>query len=430
MHKTVAEICLTLDGIAERLFELNSETDYLTTSRAWYMPSVNPASLSQVAADFSKNLKMSNILEVNDSEETLLSEALSSLQELRNSTIDRLYSDPERAVSGYLHTLNYVSLILQPIVGWTAIQKENLPSALVRKIQNAERLVDKLTPDKIELTTKIANILDATAAAEALPTTLQELKDTLKEVRNASASSSEHLGIITENRKKSEGSYAAITGIENDTNQLAQQVSEAYRIATTTGLAAAFDNRALKLGRSVYVWVAGLTIALGLLALVGYSRISAMKEALDSVPLEPSRVWFQIILSILGLGAPVWFAWIATKQISQRFRLSEDYAFKASVAKAYEGYRREAVRIDPDFEKALFASALTRLDEAPLRLMELSTHGSPMHELANSAVASSVISTVAGIKDRFSSRSNATKNTTQKQETQVVPAQEEDKHEG
>lgn len=92
----------------------------------------------------------------------------------------------------------------------------------MRKIQNAERLVDKLTPDKLELQDKIASILETTAAAEALPATLQELKDTLKEVRNASATSSEHLGIIAENRKKSESSYSAITDIESDTTQLAQ----------------------------------------------------------------------------------------------------------------------------------------------------------------------------------------------------------------
>ncbi|MDP0953213.1 hypothetical protein Q6283_28445, partial [Klebsiella pneumoniae] len=65
-------------------------------------------------------------------------------------------------------------------------------------------------------------------------------------------------------------------------------------------------------------------------------------------------------------------------------RLAEDYAFKASVAKAYEGYRKEAARIDPQFEARLFGSALTRLDEAPLRLVEIGSHGSPWHELATS----------------------------------------------
>ena len=80
----------------------------------------------------------------------------------------------------------------------------------------------------------------------------------------------------------------------------------------------------------------------------------------------------------------MWFAWLATKQIGQRFRLAEDYAFKASVSRAYEGYRREAENIDPAFVSRLFASALSRLDEQPLRLVETATHGSPWHELASS----------------------------------------------
>ena len=54
------------------------------------------------------------------------------------------------------------------------------------------------------------------------------------------------------------------------------------------------------------------------------------------------------------------------------------------MAKAYEGYRKEAARIDPQFEARLFGSALTRLDEAPLRLVEIGSHGSPWHELATS----------------------------------------------
>jgi hypothetical protein len=53
-----------------------------------------------------------------------------------------------------------------------------------------------------------------------------------------------------------------------------------------------------------------------------------------------------VVLSLLSIGAPIWLAWQATKQIGQRFRLSEDYAFKASISRAYEGFRREAARID------------------------------------------------------------------------------------
>jgi hypothetical protein len=89
---------------------------------------------------------------------------------------------------------------------------------------------------------------------------------------------------------------------------------------------------------------------------------------------------------VLSVGAPVWFAWLATKQIGQRFRLAEDYAFKASISRAYEGFRREAARFDKDMEAKLLTSALTRLDEQPLRLVEADSHGSPWQELASSNV--------------------------------------------
>lgn len=47
-------------------------------------------------------------------------------------------------------------------------------------------------------------------------------------------------------------------------------------------------------------------------------------------------------------------------------------------------YRKEAAVLDPEFQATLFRSALTRLDEAPLRLVEAEQHGSPWSELLNS----------------------------------------------
>jgi len=113
-----------------------------------------------------------------------------------------------------------------------------------------------------------------------------------------------------------------------------------------------------------------------------------------------------LFLSILSIGAPVWFAWIATKQIGDRFKLSEDYAFKASISRAYEGYRREAARLDPDLEVSLLASALGRLDELPLRLVEAKTHGSPLHELLTSEPIKTALKTVPGFVGTVTSAAN------------------------
>ena len=96
----------------------------------------------------------------------------------------------------------------------------------------------------------------------------------------------------------------------------------------------------------------------------------------------------------------MWFGWLATKQIGQRFRLAEDYAFKASISRAYEGFRREAARIDKDMEARLLASALTRFDELPLRLVEPDTHGSPWHELASSDLVKNAMRVVPGFAEQ------------------------------
>jgi hypothetical protein len=91
------------------------------------------------------------------------------------------------------------------------------------------------------------------------------------------------------------------------------------------------------------------------------------------------------LLSVFSIGAPLWFAWLSTRQINQRFKLAEDYAYKSSVAKAYEGYRNEASKTsNGEFQKRLFDSALSRLEEPPLRFMQEHDHSTPWAELLNS----------------------------------------------
>lgn len=111
-------------------------------------------------------------------------------------------------------------------------------------------------------------------------------------------------------------------------------------------------------------------------------------------PRNPGR------FTVVSLGAPLWFAWLSTKQIGQRFKLAEDYGFTASVAKAYEGYRKEAARIDEKLEARLFESALTRIEEAPLRFVDGVSHGTPWHELADSSGFKEALRNIPDFRDK------------------------------
>ena len=61
---------------------------------------------------------------------------------------------------------------------------------------------------------------------------------------------------------------------------------------------------------------------------------------------------------------------------------------------------KEAERIDSEFEARLFSSALDRLEEAPLRLVEDHQHGSPLHEFANSTVVKEAMSSFPDFANR------------------------------
>lgn len=230
----------------------------------------------------------------------------------------------------------------------------------------------------------MADIIAAHEAAESLPVDMERLKDARKDTAAASADAAASRKAAEAHAAEAADHLKDILARQTEAQRLVAQCEEAYRITTTKGLAAAFDLRASQLALSLRMWVLGLIVALMVGAALGAGRIQQLSMLLGTPSPSWGAVWMNLLLSLAAVGAPVWFAWIATRQIGQRFRLAEDYAFKASVAKAYEGYRREAARLDEALEQRLFSSALTRLEEAPLRLVESETPGSPWHEFVQS----------------------------------------------
>ena len=162
------------------------------------------------------------------------------------------------------------------------------------------------------------------------------------------------------------------------------------------GLAAAFSERSNELAKSMWFWIGGLVFALATGSYLGLTQLGALSEIFRVGEVSGSEIVLNVLRSIFSVGAPVWFAWLSTKQIGQRFRLAEDYGFKASISRAYEGFRREAARVDQDMEAKLLGSALDRLDELPLRLVEEKSHGSPWHELASSGVVKRAMNEIPG----------------------------------
>jgi hypothetical protein len=363
IHPELEALCVSLDTLAKKVVAGWSSDQTLQDNWGWDWPALDRHSLGRAATEISDLVRKRGTETVDESILKLAKQWKANIAQLTENTIPNLFDSRGQGVHAYLATLSRLRGDLEPILGWQAIRDANLlPPKMARRLRAFQAELDQITPNKEELQRQMALIREATSAAESLPTDLEALTTARKKIEDLQNDSLLLHGKISERLTKSEAAAKRITEHENDSSKLVSQCEEAYRITTTKGLAAAFDQRANSLNKSMWIWVVGLVGALTAGYFLGAERLKSLAEVLNSTTQQSVIVWPNAILAFFSLGAPIWLAWIATKQIGQRFRLAEDYAFKASVAKAYEGYRKEAARIDEAFEARLFSSALTRLE--------------------------------------------------------------------
>jgi hypothetical protein len=236
-----------------------------------------------------------------------------------------------------------------------------------------------------DLSEKIERINDAHSAAELLPTELEQLKEAQGRVHEVTVKAKDDQRTIELILSASKGHQTTLENLEKEAKALVEKCGQYSSAMTTLGLGSAFGRRATELNRSMWIWVVGLLGSLGFGAWLAHDRIETLNALLTSPNVSFNQLWANAVVAIFSVAAPIWFAWVATKQIGERFKLSEDYAFKSSVAQAYEGYRREAANFDGSFTARLFGLALTRLEQEPLRYVENENHGSPFHEMVRSA---------------------------------------------
>ena len=350
---------------------------------------------------------------IDDGMQTALNDAPAKIDKLISTVLPQMFTpNGNLAIPAYIGTISWFESVLKPLFAWEKLSdNKSLPYQLARRLRAINAEIEQLVPDKEALAGQIKLIKEATAAAENLPLDLQGLTEAKNKVVGMVAECDENCRSINKyandafdsvkwTKAQGEESVKLARAQGEEAEKLVLKCEEAYRITTTKGLAAAFDQRERRLSWSMWIWVVGLLIALGMAVFLGASRVQTLAQAISGGSHDLGAIWMHLLLAFFSVGGPVWFAWLATKQIGQRFRLAEDYAFKASVAKAYEGYRREAARIDPTFEKRLFDSALSRLEEAPLRLVEAATHGSPWHELFESEVFQKAVQAFPGLGDK------------------------------
>lgn len=323
---------------------------------------------------------------------------------LQSSTIPQIWGNAGQAVPAFMLTMDGLRRALHPVLQ----QDNNVEAALklrklAQQIRGLEAKLKELDPRTTKLVTMVERIEDAYHAADQLPTDLESLSEARADIEKLVTAAEKDTGHIESIREQADKLDQKLQQSNKEAESVLERCETAYSASTSVGLAAAFSERSKALSESMWLWVAGLVVALSLGSFFGSKQLSTLSELFKTPDVSMAIVALNLLLSLLSVGAPIWFSWLATKQIGQRFKLSEDYAFKASISRAYEGFRREAARFDKDMEAKLLTSALTRLDELPLRLVENTNHGSPWHELASSELVTQAVKTVPGFAEQVKS---------------------------
>ena len=400
MNKNLLKIKNELTKIIETLNEAITHDELDNYSRQLGFPGITRDVLVAEARKIISLIedKTDDSLNVEDK---FLPKYLKALGYLRTRELPNIYNYDHEVILTYLITLNALKIALEPFLikddgKELAIQLKNQR----RRVRSLEATLNELEPRTSPLKEMVSRIEQAHETAEQLPTDLESLREARKTidklVTESTADKAAALAAKTEIEKLQE----ELNGVSEEAQKVLKQCESAYSAATSVGLAAAFSERSDNLSKSMWIWVVGLVLSLSAGGYFGSAQLQKLLELMAQKDISSLSMSINFIMAILSIGAPIWFSWLATKQIGQRFKLSEDYAFKASVSRAYEGFRRETARFDKEMEAKLLSSALTRLDELPLRLVEAESHGSPWHELASSSIVKQAMSKIPSFPDK------------------------------
>jgi uncharacterized protein YoxC len=404
MHPTLAKLVAELNLAYADVVELIPDNALNLATSNVGMGAVTRSDLLRRITKITERIEAADPPDIGD-EDAHLHQLGSGLQWMRTNTLQHIMGGNPAALSAYYLTMDAIERAVEPFTEsdkGLAVESAKALKRVTSQIRGMESRLRDLSPKTSSVQSMVERIERAYEAADQLPADLETLNEARQRISAISVDAEKDRAQIVVAKENVEAAHDSLHSIAEEAASILKQCESVYSSATSVGLAAAFAERSKSLSNSMWFWVAGLVTALVVGGAFGSSQLKSLSSLLSQSDAPAALIGLNIMLSVLSVGAPVWFAWLATKQIGQRFRISEDYAFKAAVSRAYEGYRREAVRIDSELEGQLLRSALQRLDEQPLRLVEPTSYGSPWHELLASDSIKDALKSVPGFAESLS----------------------------
>jgi uncharacterized protein YoxC len=297
----------------------------------------------------------------NLSEEVLGYQTKLNQLKIQDVEIKRIKNDLE----GGLNLKNKLEILIGEVEKTT----EKLQSITTSSDENAKKINDNLT-QSAEINQKTTQILSAIQqtekGAKELSSTMETLKGKVdnwaKEIKELSEKSEKIKEGLNEREKKLN------LLIENTDNTL-KRVEDLLPGATSAGLASSFRQRKEDITKSKKYWVVGFVGSLIFLVLMVSWIIYAFTEHIGKVE------WWAYLLQRVPLTFPlIWLGWFFGRNYGHKIRLEEDYAFKESISRSFEGYKKQMQEVDPEVAlPRLCDRTISILSETPLRVFERKT---------------------------------------------------------
>lgn len=388
MNEAFKGTIAALDALQNQLHSIKTDDRLLSETVNFHHPALYPSDFVGVVFMTKEKIIKYGEIELSDSEYEYVSSLPIRINGVGAGVAPYIFNgNGAQAIPAFMTTFAFINMVLDDLFSYERLEKSHLiPKAMSRRVKSFEARLNDISPDIEGLDEKIKSINEAHSVAENIPIDMQQLKTYNNEASNLKDGIQKIQFSLEDAEKKSSAQLSALDEKNKKAKEYLDLCEKAIVASTSKGLAGAFEIKAKNLNYSIIAWVVGLLVALGAGGYIGFERLKVLSKVLETGSPSTAVIITQLVLSIFSVGAPLWFAWISTKQINQRFKLAEDYAFKSAVAKAYEGYKNEAARVsDGDFERRLFDSALSRLEEAPLRLINDDEHSTPWAEMLSSS---------------------------------------------
>jgi len=238
---------------------------------------------------------------------------------------------------------------------------------------NLTSLINQFMTAANEIETTSKNVTEWEENIESCETSITENKEKilglLEELDKAKELYAEHqseIDLLIETQK-------TVTST-NESHQ--KEIKATLEGASKKGLAGSFYTRKRELRRNQILWGIGTVGSIILLMFISYQLIKPIIE-------NPELFNLYTYLARLPIfGALIWLGWFCTKQFGFTSRIMEEYSFKYAIAMAFEGYKKEALEVNPDLLENLLKLTLNSVATSPTSYFETkNNHGTPANEI-------------------------------------------------